>query len=255
MPADLLSAIVAEAAPRLAVPPPKPIPPPGRRSLIQSLGPPGLRVIAEVKRRSPSAGLLRQPLLPGFLAASYQRGGAAAVSVVTEPAYFGGDARWVAEVKAACELPVLQKDFFSRPEQVAYGQACGADAILLIARILPGALLSEMLAACREVGVEALVETHERAEVERALEAGASLVGVNSRDLRTFQVDVPRACQLVQLVPPPTVGVLESGVKSPGQFGQLVRQGARCFLIGEYLLRQSDPEQALRELLEGPWSR
>lgn len=255
MRADLLSAIVAEAAPRLATPPPEPILPPGRRSLYQSLARSGLRVIAEVKHRSPSAGLLRQPLLPGSLAASYQRGGAAAISVVTEPAFFGGDACWVAEAKAACELPVLQKDFFSRPEHVAYGQACGADAILLIARILPGALLSEMLAACREAGVEALVETHEREEIERALEAGASLVGVNSRDLRTFQVDVPRACQLLNLVPPPAVGVLESGVRSREQFGQLARQGVRCFLIGEYLLRQADPEQAVRELLAGPWSR
>ncbi|MGC8916364.1 MAG: indole-3-glycerol phosphate synthase TrpC [Thermoanaerobaculum sp.] len=246
-----LSRLVAASAPRLSRPP---TPGPGlpRRSLAESLKSPGVRIVAEVKRRSPSAGVLRDPLLPGELARSYEAGGAAALSVVTEPEFFWGDAAWVAEVKKASSLPVLQKDFFSRPEHLQHGVAAGADAVLLIARVLPGSLLSEMLACCRELGVEALVETHDRHELEAAVAAGATLVGVNSRDLASFTVDVERAASLVRELPAGVVGVLESGIKSRTQFRELCEGGVRCFLVGEYLLRQADPTAALRELV-APW--
>lgn len=250
-----LTRLVAQSASRLARPPEAGVEALPRASLRDALCAPGVRVIAEVKRRSPSAGVLRHPLVPEELAAFYRRGGAAAVSVVTEPEFFAGDARWVAQVKGASGLPVLQKDFFTRPEHLAHGAASGADAVLLIARILPGSLLGEMLACCHELGVEALVETHDQEEMERALAAGAALVGVNARDLDTFTVDLERAASLLQKLPPGVVGVLESGVKSRRQFGELVASGVRCFLVGEYLLRQDDPEAALKGLVAGPWSR
>lgn len=250
-----LSLLVEKSAQRLGQPPARGGAAEPRRGFREALSAPGVRVIAEVKRRSPSAGVLREPLRPAELAAAYARAGAAAVSVVTEPEFFAGDTGWIAEVRRATELPVLQKDFFSRPEHLAHGAASGADAVLLIARILPGGLLGEMLACCRELGLEALVETHDPSEVERALAAGAKIVGVNSRDLDTFAVDVERAAALVRTLPPGVIGVLESGVKGKEQFADLLASGVRRFLVGEYLLRQQDPERALGELVTGPWSR
>lgn len=249
--ADLLRELVEASAPRLAVPPP-PLPRSAPRSLVASLAQEGVRIVAEIKHRSPSAGLIREPLEPEALAVAYQRGGAAGVSVVTEERFFGGDPRWVGRAREACQLPVLQKDFFSRPEHLAYGRSCGADAVLLIARILPGGLLAEMLAACQELGLEAVVETHDAEEIEKAVAAGAPIVGVNARDLATFQVDLGRAAALLALVPPAHLALLESGIASREQFGTLLARGVRRFLIGEYLLRHQEPERALRELLGGP---
>lgn len=245
----MLRQLVERSAPRLSLPPAGGEEALPRRSLRAALQASGVRVIAEVKHRSPSAGVLRQPLDPRSLAQAYERGGAAALSVVTEPEFFGGSTSWVRVARQATGLPVLQKDFFSRPEHVAYGVAAGADAILLIARALPGALLGEMLDCCRKAGVEALVETHSAAEVERAVAVGAELIGVNARDLATFSVDVERAADLVGSVPPPCLGVLESGIASRTQLLQLVQRGISRFLVGEYLLRQADPEAALRGLL------
>lgn len=246
-----LALLVEESARRFAAPPAEGGPELARRSLVDALRVPGVRIIAEVKRRSPSAGVLREPMDPASLAQAYQRGGAAAVSVVTEPSYFGGASRWVAEVKKATSLAVLQKDFFSRPEHLSHAKASGADAVLLIARVLCGALLAEMVACARELGLEPLVETHEEEEIQRALEAGATLVGVNSRDLASFQVHVEPAAALVRGLPPPVVGILESGIKDRKQFSDLVESGVQRFLIGEYLLRQENPEASLRQLLEG----
>ncbi len=248
-----LALLVEESASRLAAPPTDGDLNLPRRSLLQALRSPGVRVIAEVKRQSPSAGVLRDPMDPQALARAYERGGAAAVSVVTEPKYFGGSSAWVAEVKKATPLPVLQKDFFSRPEHLFSGVASGADAVLLIARVLPGSLLSEMVACARELGLEPLVETHNQEEMHRALEAGAELVGVNSRDLATFHVDVASAAALVLGLPTSVVGVLESGIQDAEQFSRLAAAGVRCFLIGGYLLRQADPEAALRQLREAAW--
>lgn len=251
MPEDLLLAITQAAARRFAkCPEEQPLP---RRNFRASLEQGGVRVIAEIKRRSPSAGLLREPLDPTALAKGYEAGGAAAVSVVTEGTFFAGDPRWVAEAKKACSLPVLQKDFFHRPEHLAYGKASGADAVLLIVRILPGSLLGEMLAACRELALQALVETHNEEEMERACAAGAGIVGVNSRDLATFTTDLERAVTLLGKLPSDRLGVLESGIKSPERFRQLAAQGVRRFLIGEYLLRKPEVTGALRELVESPW--
>lgn len=253
MPENWLALLVEESARRFSVPPTDHGAGLPRRSLLAALRLPGVRIIAEVKRQSPSAGMLREPLDPAGLARAYERGGAAAVSVVTEPRYFGGASGWVAEVKHATNLPVLQKDFFSRPEHLAHGVASGADAVLLIARVLPGSLLSEMVACAREQGLEPLVETHDEEDMRRALDAGAGLVGVNSRDLATFRVHVESAAALVRALPSGVVGILESGVRDPEQFAHLVETGVRRFLIGEYLLRHQNPEVGLRRLVEGPW--
>lgn len=254
MPENWLSLLVEASARRFSLPPSSADQGLPRRSFVDALRAPGVRVIAEVKRQSPSAGVLREPLHPSDLAQAYERGGAAAVSVVTEPHYFGGSSRWVAEVKKATSLPVLQKDFFSRPEHLVHGLASGADAVLLIARVLGGSLLSEMVVRARELGLEPLVETHDEKDVQRALAAGAQVVGVNSRDLTTFQVQVEPAAALVRGLPSGVVGVLESGVKDQKQFAGLVEGGVRRFLVGEYLLKREDPAAALQELVEGPWS-
>lgn len=251
MPEDLLRAITEAAALRFAICPEEP--PLPRRNFRASLEQKGLRVIAEMKRRSPSAGFLREPLVPTSLARGYEAGGAAAVSVVTENLFFGGDSRWVAEAKNACSLPILQKDFFHRPEHLAYGKASGADAVLLIVRILPGSLLGEMLSACRELGLQALVEAHNEEEIERACASGAEIVGVNSRDLATFTTDLERGIALLGKVPSDCLGVLESGIKSLEQFRQVVGRGGRRFLIGEYLLRKPEVTLALRELVGSLW--
>lgn len=253
MPENWLALLVEESARRFAAPPTEGGAELPRRSLREALLAPGVRIVAEVKRRSPSAGLLREAMDPAALARAYQRGGAAAVSVVTEPHYFGGASSWVAEVKKAASLPVLQKDFFSRPEHLAHGVASGADAVLLIARVLPGSLLAEMVTCARELGLEPLVEAHDEEDVRRALDAGATLVGVNSRDLATFTVHVEAAAALVRGLPSSTVGILESGIRDAKQLAELRESGVRRFLIGEYLLRQEDPELALRCFVEGPW--
>jgi len=220
-----------------------------RRSLRASLGAPGVRVIAECKRRSPSKGWLREPFDPGGLAAAYRQGGAAAVSVVTEKEFFAGDPGWVGEVREASGLPVLRKDFFLAPRQLAEAALGGADAVLLIAGILPGPALAMMLAAAADRGLEALVEVHDEAELERALAVSAPLVGVNARDLRTFAVDLAGAATLAARVPAERVAVVESGISSPADVRTLVARGVRRFLVGEHLLRAADPAAAVAELV------
>lgn len=221
----------------------------GNRSLVAALRKPGVRVIAECKRRSPSRGSLREPFEPVGLACAYAAGGAAALSVVTEPEFFGGDAAWVPIIRHEVTLPVMQKDFMLEPRQLLEASALGADAVLLIARILPGSLLSEMLALAAELGLEALVEVHDGADLDRVLGLSVRIVGINARDLRTFSVDLAGAADLAARVPQDRVVVLESGIGAPADVGALVRRGVRCFLVGEHLLRSVDPGAALAELL------
>lgn len=221
----------------------------GRRSLLAALSAPGVRVIAECKRRSPSAGVLRQPFDPVALAHAYEGGGAAAISVVTEPHFFAGQPGWVPVVRGAVSLPVLQKDFFLTQRQLAEAAILGADAVLLIVRALRGGQLAELLAAAADLELEVLVEVHDREDLERALELPAPLVGINARDLGTFTVDLKRAAALAALVPPDRVVVLESGVGGGDDVRRLGRHGLRQFLVGERLLRAADPGAAVRELV------
>ena len=221
----------------------------GRRSLRAALAAPGVRIIAECKRRSPSAGLLRQPFEPIALARAYEQGGAAAISVVTEAQFFAGQPGWVPAVRQNVSLPVLQKDFFLSQRQLAEAAILGADAVLLIVRALRGGQLAELLAAAGELELEALVEVHDREDLERALELPAPLVGINARNLGTFAVDLERAAALAALVPPERIVVLESGIGGAEDVRRLGRSGLRQFLVGERLLRAADPREAVRELV------
>jgi indole-3-glycerol phosphate synthase len=221
----------------------------GRRSMLASLRAPGVRIIAECKRCSPSAGVLREPFDPLGLARAYAAGGAAAISIVTEPEFFSGQSDWVALVRAAVPPPVMQKDFLLAPRQLYEAVLLGADAVLLIARILPGARLGEMLAIAGDLGLEALVEVHDERELERALAVPARLVGINARDLRSFAVDVDAAAGLAAQVPSDRVAVLESGIGGAADVRRLSARGMRRFLVGEHLLRAAEPEAALRELV------
>ncbi|MBP1620838.1 MAG: trpC [Acidobacteria bacterium] len=220
----------------------------GGRSLLATLRRPGVRIIAECKQRSPSAGVLRSPFEPVGLARAYQAGGAAAISVVTEPEYFGGQSAWVGLVRGQVRVPVLQKDFFLGLRQLQEAVVLGADAVLLIVRILPDALLREMTVAAQELGLETVLEIHNLADLERALTVPGPIVGVNARDLRTFEVNLDAAAALALRVPDDRLALVESGISGPDSVRALTARGLNCFLIGEYLLLSGDPDIAVAEL-------
>ena len=210
---------------------------------------PGIHVIAEVKRRSPSKGDLNATLVPGVLAKSYADGGASALSVLTDREFFGGSPQDLQEARAAApDLPVIRKDFTVCEADVADARLMGADAVLLIVAALDDAELSAFHQLAGELHLDALVETHDEAEVERALNAGATLIGVNQRDLVTFQVDTDRAVRVAKAIPDTVVKVAESGVKT-GQDSQRLKQaGYDAVLVGETLVTSPDPHQTLKEL-------
>ena len=209
------------------------------------------RMIAELKRRSPSAGLLRDPYVPRQLAIGYARGGAAAISVLTEPAAFGGDVAHLVEARPA-HLPLLRKDFLVTRWQIAESRVAGADAVLLIAGLLPGGAdggtLGAMLAAARQYGVEALVEVHDEEELARALDAGATMIGVNNRNLKTLEVDLATCERLAPRIPKEILAVAESGIGSRRDIDRLMSCGYAAFLVGEALMRAKDPGDALWKL-------
>lgn len=207
------------------------------------------RVIAEMKRASPSAGTLREPYRPRQIAMGYARVGAAALSVLTEPDEFGGHLDHLSEVRPA-HLPILRKDFLVTPYQIAQARVAGADAVLLIAAILNGPSLGIMIHAARRYGAEALVEVHEEEELRRALDAGASLVGVNNRDLRTMEVSLGTAARLAPRIPSDVMMVAESGIRSRADIDRLMAAGYEAFLVGEQLMRSDDPADALWALMQ-----
>lgn len=224
---------------------------PPARPFAGALARPGrVSVIAEHKRRSPSRGAIREDLAPADVARRYEAAGAAAISVLTDEAFFGGRLAHLEEVRAATRLPVLRKDFVLDPWQVWEARASGADAVLLIAAALAGPELSRLLAATREAGLDALVEVHDRAELDRALAAGSRLVGVNSRDLRTLAVSLDTALALAPAIPDDVVAVAESGIRSGADVRRLRDAGYDAFLVGESLMAAPDPGEALRRLLE-----
>jgi len=204
-------------------------------------------VIAEVKRASPSAGAIADAD-PAALARAYEAGGAAAISVLTEPHHFHGSLADLRAVRLACRLPVLRKDFLVHPAQVIESRAGGADAVLLIAACLSGFELEALLATAADVGVAALVEVHAEADLERALGAGAPIVGVNARDLETLDVDEERALALVRRVPGDRAVVFESGISRREQVERAVEAGATAVLVGEALMRSADPGAKVAEL-------
>ena len=222
--------------------------PEGERRFRGALRAPGIAVIAEFKRRSPSAGPLREnPDLRELLGA-YERGGAHAISVLTEGPHFEGSLEDLRAARAACELPLLRKDFVVDSYQLYEALLAGADAVLLIVAALEQAALAALHGEARELGLDVLVEVHDRAELHRALELGADPIGINNRDLRDFTVDVRRTLDLLDEIPAGVAVVSESGIADAGQLAELEASGVRAVLVGETLMRAEDPERALRAL-------
>jgi indole-3-glycerol phosphate synthase len=220
----------------------------GTRPFADALRRPGLSLIAEHKRRSPSAGVIRADLSLEDVIGAYERGGAAALSVLTEEANFGGSTDDLRRARAATDLPVLRKDFIVDPFQVDESVAFGADAILLIVAALADDELRELHARAEERGLSVLVEVHDVGELERALTGGASIVGVNNRDLRTLEVDRERTFELLPEIPDDLVTVAESGFNRLEQIARLRDAGVNAVLIGEALMRAEDIEAACSEL-------
>lgn len=208
-----------------------------------------MSVIAEVKRRSPSKGPLAPELDPALLAKTYATAGAVCLSVLTDSEFFGGSPADLELARGACELPVLRKDFTVSPADVCDARLMGADAVLLIVSALRGAELAELLALAGEVGLDALVEVHDEAEAERALSVGARIVGVNQRDLFTFQVDTDRAVRVGASLPAGVVKVAESGIRERRDVERLAAAGFDAVLVGEALVTAPDPGTALASLL------
>jgi indole-3-glycerol phosphate synthase len=223
--------------------------PPGGARFVSALhDSPPPRVIAECKRRSPSRGILRDAYDAPAHAASYAAAGAAAISVLTEPTFFDGSLDDLQRVRAAVSLPLLRKDFIVTRYQVLEAAAAGADAVLLIVGALDQPALGQLLRDAAHVGLAALVEVHDRTELSRALDAGAQLIGVNSRDLRTLTLDAQVHDDLIALMPREVVAVAESGLSSAADVHRLEAAGYRAFLVGERLITQPSPGGALRQL-------
>ena len=208
-----------------------------------------VNVIAECKRRSPSKGVLLTEYDPATIAAKYERGGAAAISVLTEPTFFDGSLEHLRAVRAAVSLPLLRKDFIVDEYQLLEARAAGADAILLIVAALDQAALARLQARAADMGLAALVEVHDEKELVRAIDAGARVVGVNNRNLRTLQVDVDASYRLAARIPRDVVAVSESGLQSRDDLERLSAAGYRAFLIGERFMTDPDPVAAIKALI------
>lgn len=215
-----------------------------------------LGVIAEVKRRSPSKGDLALDLDPTALSASYAEGGAACCSVLTDVDYFGGSVSDLRAVRGSVSIPILRKDFTVSPHDVVDARLIGADCVLLIVAALDDAELRDFHDLATEIGLDALVEVHDEAEAERATAAGGTIIGVNQRDLRTFEVDVARAARVAGSLPPDVVRVAESGIRGPEDIPALVAAGFDAVLVGESLVTHTGPAEGVRSLIsaasEGP---
>jgi indole-3-glycerol phosphate synthase len=221
----------------------------GRLRFRDALAGPGISVIAEFKRRSPSAGVLRERADVRALARAYERGGASAVSVLTEGEYFDGSLDDLRAARASCDLPLLRKDFIIDDYQLYEACESGADAVLLIAAALDDAQLGSLHRAARALALDALVEVHTRRELKRALAVGAELVGINNRDLRDFTVDVRNTLALMADMPPAVTVVSESGIDDAQQLKRLEKAGVHAVLIGEALMRAANPVSTLETLL------
>jgi indole-3-glycerol phosphate synthase len=225
---------------------------PAPRDFAGALRGDGLSCIAEIKRRSPSKGDLDPGLRPDLVATEYVDGGAACLSVLTDGDFFGGSAADLASARRASGLPVLRKDFTVQPADVADARLMGADAVLLIAAALDDGVLRACTDLAAQLGLAALVEVHDAAELDRALASGARLVGVNQRDLRTFRVDHERACALAARIPTGIVAVAESGIRDAADARRLAEAGYDAILVGETLLLAADRVAQLKDLVGHP---
>jgi indole-3-glycerol phosphate synthase len=228
---------------------------PAPRDFAAALRGDGLSCIAEIKRRSPSKGDLDPDLQPELVAKEYVAGGAACLSVLTDTDFFGGTPADLAAARQASGLPVLRKDFTVQEADVADARLMGADAVLLIVAALEDGALRRCAALADELGLAALVEVHDEQELERALAASARIVGVNQRDLRTFQVDLERACALARGIPAGVLAVAESGIRDAGDARRLADSGYDAILVGETLVRAEDRAGKLRDLVGYPVGR
>jgi indole-3-glycerol phosphate synthase len=222
--------------------------PGGARRFRDALAGGGIGVIAEFKRRSPSAGALREDPDLREIVAAYERGGAVAVSVLTEGPNFDGSLEDLRAARAACALPILRKDFIVDPYQLHEARAEGADAVLLIVAALSSRELASLHDQARALDLDVLVEVHDGEELQSALARGADIVGINNRDLRDFSVDMERTARLMSSIPASVAVVSESGISTPEQLESLLGAGVHAVLVGETLMRSVDPEAALRAL-------
>jgi indole-3-glycerol phosphate synthase len=225
-----------------------------RRDFAAALQGDSLRVIAEMKRASPSRGLLRLDYRRREIAQAYERAGAAALSVLTEERFFLGSLNDLGEVRAAVGLPVLRKDFILDADEVYESVVAGADALLLIVAALSQEDLRRLTELCSRLRIAALVEVHTEEELDRALAAGARIVGVNNRNLQTLEVDLATSFRLRAKIPSECLAISESGIRTPADMRRLAEAGYDAVLIGERLITEPDPGKALAELLEGAWT-
>jgi indole-3-glycerol phosphate synthase len=240
--ADLHASGVAAGLPQSIAAAPAP------RDFRQALRRGGVALIAECKERSPSGGVLQRPYHPVELARRYAAGGAAAISVLAEPEFFGGSLDHLQAVRASVDVPVLCKDFIIDPIQVMAARAVGADAVLLIVGVLDDRALRELQALAARLSMQVVVEVHSEAELERALRADATIIGINNRDLTKMQTDRATTARLRPLIPAGRVVISESGIESRADVDELGRLGVDAVLVGEALLRAADPEAKVREL-------
>ena len=219
------------------------------KDFARSLGGDTRRIIAEVKRSSPSKGLIRADFSPVAIARDYADHGASAISVLTEEHFFQGSLAYLEEIKAAVAVPLLRKDFIIDPYQLMEARSYGADAILLIAALLDRRLMRDLREQATVLSLDTLVEVHNEEELDGALEAGAEIIGINNRDLKTFQVSLATTEKLAPRIPAGTLSVCESGIDYPEQIKQVESWGIHTFLIGESLMRAPSPGKKLEELL------
>ncbi len=253
---DLLIRLIAEAAReterRRRSTPPARVEERARRyspkDFAAALRGPGLAVIAEMKRKTPTMGMLAADYRPEVIVADYMSGGAAALSVLTQEASFGGELEHVAWVRARTDLPILRKDFITDPFQVVEARAAGADAVLLIVAALERRSLERLLRQAGELGLAAVVEVHDEAETAAALEDGAGIIGINHRDLRTFELDMGLTERLRPRIPEDRIVVAESGIHNSADAKRMREAGADAILVGELLMRSPDPAACIQEL-------
>lgn len=225
---------------------------PPARDFTAALLRPGMRVIAEVKKASPSAGVIRPDFDPVAIARAYERGGADALSVLTDEHFFQGHLRYLTAAREATGLPVLRKEFILDRYQLVEARAAGADAVLLIAEILPGDRLKTLFDQATAVGLHVLVELHDADQLPRLIDCGATLIGINNRDLRTFHTALDHTLELLPKVPPGRAVISESGIKTHADVTRLEAAGVKGVLVGESLMRMPDVAAALTGLRQGP---